>query len=157
NPGDAAAGGDRWPPVPGLHLCRRRDRRRLGPGMELRRRPPRRRATDRSRAAAVPFRGWGAARDLCRGPADPGLDAALADRRREQGGPGGRPCGALGSREAEALGLRSELRTVHDAVIVGSGPNGFAAAIEIARTGASVRVLEARDEIGGGIRTAALT
>jgi phytoene dehydrogenase-like protein len=46
---------------------------------------------------------------------------------------------------------------VDDAVIVGSGPNGFAAAIELARAGASVRILEARDEIGGGTRTAALT
>jgi phytoene dehydrogenase-like protein len=46
---------------------------------------------------------------------------------------------------------------VDDAVVVGSGPNGFAAAIELARTGASVRLLEARETVGGGIRTAALT
>jgi phytoene dehydrogenase-like protein len=44
-----------------------------------------------------------------------------------------------------------------EAVIVGSGPNGLAAAIEIARAGHSVCVLEARETIGGGTRTAELT
>ena len=45
----------------------------------------------------------------------------------------------------------------YDAVIVGSGPNGLAAAILLQQNGLSVLVIEGKEEIGGGMRTAELT
>ncbi len=45
----------------------------------------------------------------------------------------------------------------YDAIVVGSGPNGLAAAITLAAQGRSVLALEARDKLGGAVATDELT
>lgn len=45
----------------------------------------------------------------------------------------------------------------YDALVVGAGPNGLSAGIAIAQMGRTVLVVEGRDTVGGGARSAALT
>ncbi|HET7115032.1 MAG TPA: NAD(P)/FAD-dependent oxidoreductase, partial [Hanamia sp.] len=49
------------------------------------------------------------------------------------------------------------MKTKYDAIIVGSGPNGFAAAITLQRAGLSVLLIEGKEVLGGGMRSAELT
>ena len=49
------------------------------------------------------------------------------------------------------------MKTKYDAIVVGSGPNGFAAAITMQRVGLAVLLIEGKEILGGGMRSAELT
>ncbi len=84
-----------------------------------------------------------------RAPPRPPPGAALAAHHQHAGG----------LRPRDGCGLRRDAPVVerYDAVVVGAGPNGLSAAIEMARAGRSVLVLEANPTVGGAARSAELT
>lgn len=55
------------------------------------------------------------------------------------------------------ISIKSSTSKKYSAVIIGSGPNGLAAGIELVRNGQKVLIVEAANTVGGGMRTHELT
>ena len=83
------------------------------------------------------------AQDLCGAPGGQSLAQRVDPDDPAHAG----PVGSKGHGEAS-------MSTAREEIVVGSGPNGLAAAITLAQAGRKVRVLEGKDKIGGGLRSA---
>ena len=59
--------------------------------------------------------------------------------------------------KGELIFANEPSQSAYDAIVVGAGPNGLAAAITLAQAQKSVLLVEGRETIGGGTRTAELT